>query len=112
MIDIHKMSNGKNNIEQEYFKVKTKSTFALILTIVIVALVGIVLTILVAFLAGSMDTQLFDFKNINFANFIPVIIIGGFITAITVVIIALFASKNVFMKIRDYFLEDKKNGGN
>lgn len=91
---------------------KTKSTFALILTVIIVALVGIVLTVLIAFLAGSMDTQLFDLKNLNLANFIPVIIIGGFITAITVGFVLLFASKSIFMKIRDYFLEDKKNGGN
>lgn len=91
---------------------KKRSTFAMILAVVIVALIGIVLTILVAFMAGSMDVQLFDFKNLNLANFIPVIIIGGFLTAITVGFIVLFASKSIFMKIRDYFLEDKKNGGN
>lgn len=90
---------------------KKRSTFAMILTVVIVALVGIVLTVLVAFMAGSMDVQLFDFENINLANFIPVIIIGGFLTAITVGFVILFASKSVFMKIWDYFLEDKKNGG-
>lgn len=91
---------------------KNSSTFALILTVAIVALVGIVLTILVAFLAGNMDVQLFDFENLNLANFVPVIIIGGFLTAITVGFVILFASKSIFMKIRDYFLEDKKNGGN
>ena len=91
---------------------KKRSTFAMILTVVIVALVGIVLTILIAFMAGSMDAQLFDFKNLNLANFVPVIIIGGFLTAITVGFVILFASKSIFMKIRDYFLEDKKNGGN
>jgi len=91
---------------------KKRSTFAMILTVVIVALVGIVLTVLVAFMAGSMDTQLFDFKNLNLANFIPVIIIGCFLTAITVGFVLLFASKSVFMKIRDYFQNDKKNGGN
>ena len=26
--------------------------------------------------------------------------------------VVLFASKSIFMKIRDYFLENKKNGGN
>lgn len=91
---------------------KNRSTFALVLTVAIVALVGIVLTILVAFLAGNMDVQLFDFENLNLANFVPVIIIGGFLTAITVGFVILFASKSIFMKIRDYFLEDKKNGGN
>ena len=91
---------------------KKKSTFAMILTVIIVALVGIVLTIFIAFMAGSIDTQLFDFKDLNLANFIPVIIIGGFLTAITVGFVILFASKSIFMKIRDYFLEDKKNGGN
>ena len=91
---------------------KKRSTFSMILTVVIVALVGIVLTILVAFMAGSMDAQLFDFKNLNLANVIPVIIIGGFLTAITVGFVILFAAKSIFMKIRDYFLKDKKNGGN
>ena len=91
---------------------KKRSTFAMILTVVIVALVCIVLTILAAFIAGSVDMQLFDFENLNLANFIPVIIIGGFITTITVGFVILFASKSIFMKIRDYFLEDKKNGGN
>ena len=90
---------------------KKKSTFTMILTVFIVALVGIVLTMLAAFMAGSIDIQLFDFENLNLANFIPVIIIGGFLTAITVGFVILFASKNIFTKIRDYFLEDKKNGG-
>lgn len=91
---------------------KKRSTFAMVLTVVIVALIGIVLTILAAFVAGSVDMQLFDFENLNLANFIPVIIIGGFITTVTVGFVILFASKSIFMKIRDYFLEDKKNGGN
>lgn len=91
---------------------KKRSTFAMILTVVIVALVSIVLTILAAFMAGSIDMQLFDFKNLNLANFVLVIIIGGFVTAITVGFVILFAFKNIFTKIRDYFLEDKKNGGN
>ena len=91
---------------------KKKSTFAMILTVAIVALVGIVLTVLVAFMAGSIDAQLFDFENLNLANVISVMIIGGFLTAITVGFVILFASKSVFMKIRDYFLNDKKNGGN
>ena len=91
---------------------KKKSTFAMILAVMIVALVGIVLTVFAAFMAGSVDMQLFDFENLNWANFIPVIIIGIFLTGITVCFVILFASKSIFMKIRDYFLEDKNNGGN
>lgn len=90
---------------------KNKSTFSQILTIVIVALIGIVLTLLVAFLAGSSDTQIFDLSELNMENFIPIVLIGGFITCVTVGIVVLFASKNIFLKIRDYFLEDKKDGG-
>lgn len=91
---------------------KKNSTFAVILTVVIVVLVGIVLTVFAAFMAGSVDVQLFDFENLNLANFIPALIIGGFLTTVTVGFVILFASKRIFMKIRDYFLEDKKNGGN
>ena len=72
----------------------------MILTVVIVAFVGIILTIFFAFMAGSIDTPLFDFENLNLANFIPVILIGGFLTAITVGFVLLFASKSIFMKIK------------
>ena len=90
---------------------KKKSTFGMVLTVVIVALVGIALTILAAFIAGNIDVQLFDLKNLNIANFVSVIIVGCVLTAITVGFLILFASKSIFMKIRDYFLEDKINGG-
>lgn len=90
---------------------KNKSTFSQILTIVIITLIGIVLTLLVAFWAGSSDAQIFNLSELNWANVLPVILIGGFITCITVGIVVLFVSKNVFLKIRDYFLEDKTDGG-
>ena len=39
-------------------------------------------------------------------------LIGGFITCVAVGIVVLFASRNVFLKVRDYFLKDKEDGGN
>lgn len=90
---------------------KNGSTFSKILIAVIVALVGIVLTVLIALLLGSSDTLIFDLSDINLANFIPVILIGMFITCAIVGLIILFASKDIFKKIKDYFLEDKIDGG-
>ena len=90
---------------------KGKSTFAQLLTIIIVALIGIILTLIIAFWVGSSDAQIFDLRNLNWANVVPVILIGGFITCVTVGIVVMIVSKNVFMKIRDYFLEDKTDGG-
>ena len=97
--------------EREGCILKNKSTFSQILTIVIVALVGIVLTVFIAFLARSNNTDIFDFSKLNLANFVPVILIGGFITCVTVGIVVLCVSRNIFLKIRDYFLENKSNGG-
>ena len=90
---------------------KGKSTFAQLLTIIIVALIGIILTLIIAFWVGSSDAQIFDLRNLNWANVVPVILIGGFITCVSVGIVVMIVSKNVFMKIRDYFLEDKTDGG-
>lgn len=90
---------------------KNKSTFSQLLTIVIVALIGFLLTLLIAFWVGSSDAQIFDLRDLNWANVVPVILIGGFITCVTVGIVVLIVSKNVFLKIRDYFLEDKSDGG-
>lgn len=91
---------------------KKRSTFSQILTIVLVALIGIVLTLAIAFLAGSKDAVIFDITNLNLVNFVTVILIGGFITCVAVGIVVLFASRNVFLKVRDYFLKDKEDGGN
>ena len=90
---------------------KKKSSFSQIIAIVIIGLAGLILTIIAAFWAGSSDGILFDLTTINWANFIPVLLIGTFITCVVVGIVVLIASKNIFLKIRDYFLEDKKDGG-
>ena len=90
---------------------KNKSTFSKLLTIVIVALIGFVLTMVTAILVGSADTLIFDLREINWGNAIPVILIGGFITCVAVGITVLVVAKNIFLKIRDYFLEDKIDGG-
>lgn len=58
---------------------KNKSLFTQIVSLIILAVICLLLTITVAFLAGSLNVELFDFKNLNFSNMIPVLIIGGFI---------------------------------
>ena len=85
-----------------------KSTFSLIMTVVIVALICITLTIAIAVLVGSAESDLFDLSKLNWSNVIPVIIIGGFISCIVVGIVVLFVSKNIFLKVRDYLFETNK----
>lgn len=90
---------------------KKKSAFSQLLTVVMVALIGFVVTMVIAFWVGSADTQIFDLREINWGNAIPVILIGGFATCVAVGIAVLVVSKNIFLKVRDYFLEDKIDGG-
>lgn len=82
---------------------KKKSLFSQVILLVALALVCIVLTIGVALFAGSVHTTLFDFENLNFANMIPVLIFGAIISCIVIGISALFLSRSVFLKVKEYF---------
>ena len=66
----------------------------------------ITLTVSVALLAGSIETSIFDFRNLNIANMIPVFIFGGLITLFTAVVVLLFTSRTLFYKIKNFFEED------
>ena len=77
--------------------------------LVIVLVICIVLTVGIAFLLGSSSTDLFDFKNLNLSNVIPVLVIGGFITCVAVGIIVLFVAKETFLKVKKHLYDD--NGG-
>lgn len=88
-----------------------KPIFTKIIIIISVALICLIITLLTAFLFGSINTDIFDFSNLNFSNMLPVIIIGGFISCITIGILIIILAKDIFIKIKDYFLETKNSGG-
>ena len=92
---------------------KNKSFFSQIMLLVILSLVCVILTVGIALFVGSCNTTLFDFQNLNLANMIPVLILGGFISCVVVGITVLFVARSVFLKVKDYFIEtNENNGGN
>ncbi len=92
---------------------KNKSLFSQVITVFIVGIVCLLITLGLALLAGAVNTELFDFRNLNFSNMIPVLLIGGFISCLIIGIFVLFVGKTAFFKIHDYLKENNKtNGGN
>ncbi len=87
---------------------KNKSFFSQIILIVIIALVCFMITVGLALLMGSVDANVFNFKDLNFANMIPVLIIGGFISCVIIGISVMLLSKTVFLKVKNYFEEENK----
>ena len=83
-------------------KLKNKSFFSQIILLVILSVICVVLTVSIALFVGSYNTTLFDFGNLNFANMIPVLILGGFISCVVVGITVLFVARSVFLKVKDY----------
>lgn len=79
--------------------------------LVILSIICIVLTVGIALLVGSSDTTLLDFESLNFTNMIPVLILGSFISCIVVGITVLFVARSIFYKVKNYLLEENKNGG-
>lgn len=90
---------------------KNKSVFSKIMLLVILCVVCIILTIGVALFAGSYSTTLFDFSNLNFANMIPVLMLGGFISFVIIVIAVIYVSRSIFIKVKDNFINTKENNG-
>ncbi len=94
---------------------KNKSLFTQVILIIVLCVFCIVATVGISLLAGAIDTDLFNFKNLNFANMIPVLLIGIFISCVIVGISVLFVGKTAFLQVYDYFKEkenNKNNGGN
>ena len=89
-----------------------KPIFTKIMIIIAVALVCLVITLTIAFLLGSINTNIFDFSNLNFSNMLPVIVIGGFISCLVIGILIIILAKDVFIKVKDYLFETKNDGGN
>lgn len=85
---------------------KNTSLFMQLLLLITLMFICITLTVSVALLAGSIETSIFDFRNLNIANMIPVFIFGGLITLFTAVVVLLFTSRTLFYKIKNFFEED------
>ncbi|MBR7131916.1 MAG: hypothetical protein IKD04_00125 [Clostridia bacterium] len=84
-------------------------SFSQIILLVILSVICVILTVGLALFAGSYNANLFDFENLNFANMIPVLIFGGFISCVVVGITVLFVSRSIFLKVKNYLSDD--NGG-
>ena len=52
-----------------------------------------------------------DFENLNFSNMVPILILGGFISCVVVGITVLFVARSIFYKVKNYFSEEDKDGG-
>ncbi len=89
-----------------------KPIFTKVMIIIVIAIICLVITLSMAFLLGSINTDVFDFSNLNFSNMIPVIIIGGLISCIVIGILVIMLAKDVFVKVKDYLFETKDDGGN
>ena len=89
-----------------------KPIFTKIMLVIVVALVCLVLTVLMAFLFGSIDADIFDFSNLNISNMWPVIVVGGFISCVIVGLLVLVLAKDVFIKVKDFLFESKNDRGN
>ena len=98
-------------IIEEVIFLKNKSFFSQIILLVMLSIICVIFTVGIALFAGSFNTTLFDFQNLNFANMIPVLILGGFISCVVVGITVLFVTRAVFLKVKDYFVETKENNG-
>lgn len=88
---------------------KQKSVLFQVVCLAIIGLVCILLTISLALLAGSVQESIFDLKNLNIGNVIPIIIIGVFVSCAIIGIGVIFVSNSVFHKVRDYLKENKDN---
>ncbi|MBR0278148.1 MAG: hypothetical protein IJQ50_06800 [Clostridia bacterium] len=77
--------------------------------LIVLSVICVITTVCIAFFAGSYNTVLFNFEQINFNNMIPVLIIGGFISCVIVGITVLFVTRSVFLKVKDYLYDE--NGG-
>lgn len=90
---------------------KNKSFFTQIILLIVLSIICIVLTVGIALFAGSIDVTLLDFKNLNLANVIPVLLIGGFISCVIIGIVVLFIARSIFFKVKEYLAETNDNGG-
>lgn len=87
---------------------KDKSLFNQFLLIVVLGIICILFTVSAAIIAGSINANLFDFKNFNFGNMIPVLLICGFISCAAIGICILFVGRTAFFKAKE-LIEKNEN---
>ena len=75
-----------------------KKIFSKVIQLIILGVICFVATVVVAMVLGSYDKNIFNFKSFNFANVIPIIFIGGFISCVVVGVGTLFVSKSIKLK--------------
>lgn len=107
----YKITQKVTKNERRRASVKNKSLFTQAIFIIILAVLCLLLTVGIAFLAGSINTEIFDFKNMNFSNMLPVLLIGGFISCVIVGICVLFVARTAFFKAKDFLKETNKEKG-
>ncbi len=88
---------------------KNSSFFSQIILLIIISAICVILTVGIAFFAGTYTTALFDLSKLNLSNMIPVLIFGGFISCVIIGITVVVISREVFIKIKNYISENIKN---
>lgn len=90
---------------------KNKSLFSQVIFVIIVGVVCLLLTLGISLLVGSLDQDLFDFRNLNISNMLPTLLICGFISCVIIGICILFVARTAFSKAKDYLNENNKEKG-
>lgn len=90
---------------------KKQSVFSQIIFLIILAMVCLMLTVGVTLLVGIQSETMFDWKNINLANMIPVLLACVFISCVVMGIAALFVARTAFFKVKDYVEKSNNNKG-
>ena len=88
-----------------------KSLFTQTIWIIVIAAFCLLLTVGASLLAGSFSGELFDLKELNLSNAIPVLLIGGFISCIVIGICLLFVARTAFFKAKDFLKETHNESG-
>ena len=91
--------------------VKNKSFFSQIILLFIVVVICIIVTVGSALLLGSYGETIFNISDLNFANMIPVLVAGAFISCVVIALVVMFMAKGALSKAKDYFIKIKENGG-
>lgn len=92
-------------------KLKKENLWTKMILLVLIIFLCLFLTLALAFLAGSIEKPLFDLRNLNIGNMIPVLILGGLMSCMVLSICFLLFSKSFSVKIKELWEQnsDKKD---
>ena len=88
---------------------KNKSPFAQTIILVVIIFSGAILTLFGALLFGSIQEPLFDFRNLNFSNMIPVFVFGSLLTGFATAISLVFTSRTLLSKLKEFLDNNDKS---